>query len=196
VRLLNEDATMAELVVDRCIADGNLARLCELWVKGLALDWRKLHGGRRPPLLALPPYPFAEETYWIAPSDDRDDSARPTPRGDRAVHRHPLLQEKVADLREQGYRQSVAGQGAEAEAARRTQRIHLPTYAFARVHCWIPSKDEVGSAASVPARNGYGSGYGNGDTQPDFDAIAALFAALEEDRLSTGEVAARVRQLA
>jgi acyl transferase domain-containing protein/acyl carrier protein/NADP-dependent 3-hydroxy acid dehydrogenase YdfG len=193
VRLLNEDATMADLVVDRCIADGNLGKLCELWVKGLALDWRKLHGERRPPLLALPSYPFAEETYWIAPSDDRDDLARPGPRGDRTVHQHPLLQEKVADLREQGYRQSVAGQGAEAEAARRTQRIHLPTYAFARMHCWIPSKDEVGNAASgaPPLR----SDHAGGDL-PDFDAIAALFAALEEDRLSTGEVAARVRQLA
>jgi acyl transferase domain-containing protein/acyl carrier protein/NADP-dependent 3-hydroxy acid dehydrogenase YdfG len=193
VRLLNEDATMADLVVDRCIADGNLTRLCELWVKGLALDWRTLRGERRPPLLALPSYPFAEETYWIAPGDDRDDLARPVPRGDRSTHRHPLLQEKVADLREQGYRQSVAGQGAEAESARRTQRIHLPTYAFARMHCWIPSKDEVGNAASgaPPPRNDQG-----GAGLPDFDAIAALFAALEEDRLSTGEVAARVRQLA
>jgi acyl transferase domain-containing protein/enoyl-CoA hydratase/carnithine racemase/acyl carrier protein/NADP-dependent 3-hydroxy acid dehydrogenase YdfG len=192
VRLLNEDATMADLVIDRCIADGNLSKLCELWVKGLALDWRKLHGERRPPRLALPSYPFAEETYWIAPSDDRDDLARPGTRGDRTVHRHPLLQEKIADLREQGYRQSAAGQGGEAEAARRTQRIHLPTYAFARMHCWIPSKDEVGSAASAapPLRSGHAGGL------PDFDAIAALFAALEEDRLSTGEVAARVRQLA
>ncbi|WP_386825504.1 SDR family NAD(P)-dependent oxidoreductase [Lysobacter brunescens] len=194
VRLLNEDATMAELVVDRCIADGNLARLCDLWVKGLALDWRKLHGERRLPLLPLPPYPFAEETYWIAPSD-QDAFARPAARGDRPVHRHPLLQEKVADLREQGYRQTVAAQGAAAEDMPRTRRIHLPTYAFARMHCWIPSKAEAGgtpSGASSPSRGIDG----HGGTQPDFDAIAALFAALEEDRLSTGEVAARVKQLA
>ena len=194
VRLLNEDATMAELVVERCIADGNLARLCELWVKGLALDWRKLHGERRPLPLPLPPYPFADDTYWIAPSH-RDEVASSAARGDRPVHRHPLLQEKVADLREQGYRQPVAGQGTSAEAASRTRRIHLPTYAFARMHCWIPSKDEVvgtASATSSPSRNGTAGG----DGAPDFDAIAALFAALEEDRLSTGEVAARVRQLA
>jgi acyl transferase domain-containing protein/enoyl-CoA hydratase/carnithine racemase/acyl carrier protein len=193
VRLLNEDATMAELVVERCIADGNLTRLCELWVKGLALDWGKLHGGVRPPLLALPPYPFAEETYWITPGDS-DYVARPAQHGDRPVHRHPLLQEKVADLREQGYRHTVAGQGAEAESVQRVQRIHLPTYAFARMHCWIPSKDEVAAAqpgVASPSRIDHGGG-----ALPDFDAIAALFAALEEDRLSTGEVAARVRQLA
>jgi acyl transferase domain-containing protein len=194
VRLLNEDATMAELVVDRCIADGNLARLCDLWVKGLALEWRKLHGERRLPVLPLPPYPFAEETYWIAPSD-QDAFARRAARGDRPVHAHPLLQEKVADLREQGYRQTVAGQGAAMDDLSRTRRIHLPTYAFARMHCWIPSKAESAGAASgmpSPSRNGYGPG----DDAPDFDAIAALFAALEEDRLSTGEVAARVKQLA
>ena len=145
----------------------------------------------RSPLLALPPYPFAEETYWIAPSD-LDEVARPGPRGDRTVHRHPLLQEKVADLREQGFRQAVAGQGAETETTQRTQRIHLPTYAFARVQCWIPSKEEVGATSGTAAPS---SGEGSG-SEPDFDAIAALFAALEEDRLSTGEVAARVRQLA
>ena len=193
VRLLNEDVTMAGLVVDRCIADGNLTRLSELWVKGLALDWGTLHGARRPPLLALPPYPFAEDTYWIAPSDSVY-ALQATPRGDRPVHRHPLLQEKVADLRELGYRHGVAGQGAEAESARPTRRIHLPTYAFARVHCWIPSKEEVAATSAAmapPPRGGHGDG-----GEPDFDAIAALFAALEEDRLSTGEVAARVRQLA
>ncbi len=194
VRLLNEDATMAELVVDRCVADGNLVRLCDLWVKGLALDWRKLHGERRLSVLPLPPYPFAEETYWIAPSD-QEAFARPAARGDRPVHRHPLLQEKVADLREQGYRQTVAGQGAAAEEAPRTRRIHLPTYAFARMHCWIPSKAETGGAASGASSPPRGD-EGGGGMQPDFDAIAALFAALEEDRLSTGEVAARVKQLA
>ena len=64
-------------------------------------DWGKLHGERRPSLLALPPYPFAEDTYWIAPGDSVY-AAQPVQRGDRPVHRHPLLQEKVADLREQG----------------------------------------------------------------------------------------------
>ena len=67
-----------------------------------------------------------------------------------------------------------------------------PVPAVLLLHGFGSSKDEVGGAASAapPLRNDHAGGL------PDFDAIAALFAALEEDRLSTGEVAARVRQLA
>ena len=197
VRLLSEDAAMAALVVDKCIADGHVAKLCELWVKGLALDWRQLQGPRKPPMLALPPYPFAEDAYWIAPSDSVH-AALPSRGAERPRHLHPLLQEKVADIREQGYRQSTADQDSAAEAAQRTALIHLPTYAFARMRCWIPSKEEVAASA------GTSTGAGTGAAAPlppgrflqNLDAIAELFAELEEDRLSASEVAARVKQLA
>jgi acyl transferase domain-containing protein/1,4-dihydroxy-2-naphthoyl-CoA synthase/acyl carrier protein len=198
VRLLSEDATMAALIVDRCIADGHLSKLCELWVKGLALDWRALHGERTPPMLALPPYPFADDAYWVEPGDSLYTNL-PSRRSDSPPHQHPLLQQKIADLREQGYRQAageqgMAGQGADAETAQRTALIHLPTYAFARMHCWIPSKEEsranAGPAAGAPPLPRAD------DFLPNLDAIAELFAELEEDRLSTSEVAARVKQLA
>lgn len=62
------------------------------------------------------------------------------------------------------------------------------------MHCWIPSKEEVrgsaGPAAGAPPLPRAG------DYLPNLDAIAELFAELEEDRLSTSEVAARVKQLA
>jgi len=191
VRLLNEDAGMAALVVDKCITDSNALKLCELWVKGLALDWRRLHGPRTPQRVALPPYPFAEDAYWIAPSDSL---AAPMPgrAGDKPRHAHPLLQERVADLGAQGYRQAAHAQNADADTARRTERIHLPTYAFARMHCWIPSEDGV-RAAHVPATAAA--------PPPDrylhnLDVIAGLFAELEEDTMSAAEVTARVKQLA
>jgi 3-oxoacyl-(acyl-carrier-protein) synthase/acyl carrier protein len=198
VRLLSEDAAMAALVVDKCIADGQVAKLCELWVKGLALDWRKLQGPRKPPMLALPPYPFAEDAYWIVP-DDSVYTALPSRGADKPRHLHPLLQEKVADIREQGYRQSTADQDAAAEAARPTdQRIHLPTYAFARMRCWIPSKEEAAASAgpSAVAGTGTAAALPPGRFLQNLDAIAELFEELEEDRLSTSEVAARVKQLA
>ncbi len=193
VRLFSEDAGMAALVVDKCIADGNALKLCELWVKGLALDWRRLYGPRTPAMIALPPYPFSEDAYWIVPGETVY-AAMPARASDRPVHLHPLLQEQVADLREQGYRQGTAEQDAGAEAAQQTDRIHLPTYAFARMRCWIPSKEEV-RAASGPAA-GAPPPLPSGRFLHNLDAIAGLFAELEEDTLSAAEVTARVKQLA
>ena len=197
VRLLNEDADMAALVVDKCITDGNALKLCELWVKGLALDWRRLHGPRTPQMVALPPYPFAEDAYWVVPGDNiapGDSLPAPMPgrAGEKPRHAHPLLQERVADLGAQGYRQAAHAQNADADSARRTERIHLPTYAFARMQCWLPSEGEV-RAANRPATAV--------TPQPDrylhnLEIIAGLFAELEEDTMSAAEVTARVKQLA
>jgi acyl transferase domain-containing protein/acyl carrier protein/NADP-dependent 3-hydroxy acid dehydrogenase YdfG len=191
VRLLNEDPDMAALVVDKCIADGNALKLCELWVKGLALDWRRLHGTRTPQMVALPPYPFAEDAYWIVPGDSLP---APMPRhaGEKARHAHPLLQEQVADLGAQGYRQAAHAQNADADSARRTERIHLPTYAFARMQCWLPS-EEVVRAANGPATP---AAPPPGRYLHNLDVIAGLFAELEEDTMSAAEVTARVKQLA
>ena len=193
VRLLSEDSGMAALVVDKCIADGNALKLCELWVKGLALDWRRLHGPRTPAMIALPPYPFSEDTYWIVPNDTVY-AAMPARGSDRPQHLHPLLQEQVADIRKQGYRQTAAEQDAGAEAAKQIERIHLPTYAFARMRCWIPSKDEV-RAGSGPA-TGAAPPLQTGRFLQNLEAIAGLFSELEEDTLSAAEVTARVKQLA
>jgi acyl transferase domain-containing protein len=193
VRMLSEDAAMAALIVDKCIADGNASKLCELWVKGLALDWRRLHGPHRPTPIALPPYPFSEDAYWVVPNDIVY-AAMPARGSDKPRHAHPLLQEKIADIREQGYRQTTAEQDAGADAAKQTERIHLPTYAFARMHCWIPSKDDVhvtsGPVAGAPSLQQPGRFLQN------LDAIAGLFLELEEDTLSAAEVTARVKQLA
>ncbi|RDZ28510.1 SDR family NAD(P)-dependent oxidoreductase [Lysobacter silvisoli] len=191
VRLLNEDAAMAALVVDKCIADGNALKLCELWVKGLALDWRQLHGARKPPMVALPPYPFAEDAYWLAP-DAGSPAAVPGQASERSRHPHPLLQEQVADLTAQGYRQTAQAQNADADSARRTERIHLPTYAFARMQCWLPSEGKppragTGPAAAAPSPDRY---------LHNLDIIAGLFAELEEDTMSAADVTARVKQLA
>jgi polyketide synthase PksN len=50
------------------------AKLLELWVKGLSIDWSLLYeGGRHPARLSLPAYPFARERYWIG-------EAHPAPR--------------------------------------------------------------------------------------------------------------------
>ena len=38
--------------------------LLSLWVKGLIVDWAKLHEGKRPRRISAPTYPFAKERYW------------------------------------------------------------------------------------------------------------------------------------
>lgn len=43
---------------------GKLAKLAELWVQGLPVEWRKLYGDSTPRRLSLPTYPFALQRYW------------------------------------------------------------------------------------------------------------------------------------
>ena len=51
--------------VEKWMANKKLAKLLNLWVKGLDLDWKKLYGEKAPQRLRLPLYPFAQERYWI-----------------------------------------------------------------------------------------------------------------------------------
>jgi polyketide synthase PksN len=62
---LAADEDMAR-TIDAWIAKGKLRKLADLWVKGLAFDWSRLYGERRPRRISLPTYPFAQERYWIA----------------------------------------------------------------------------------------------------------------------------------
>lgn len=69
------------------------AKVLELWVNGLAIDWGELHAERLP-RVSLPTYPFARERYWLptdqfAPEDLRGVySATPAPHLDaRSVER-------------------------------------------------------------------------------------------------------------
>ena len=194
VRLLNEDPAMAALVVEKCIADAQYSRLCELWVKGLALDWRALYGTRKPPMMALPKYPFAEESYWI--SVDQAAFAPAAPAVDRSGHLHPLLQAKVADLCDLGYRPATGGGEVAGRSTQAVKAIHLPTYAFARMRCWIPTKEEVAALAGTASDGRADDIPPSGRLLQNLDSVAALFAELEQDRLTAEEVTARVKQLA
>lgn len=42
------------------------AKLPELWVHGLAIDWKAMYGDHPPRRISLPSYPFARESYWVA----------------------------------------------------------------------------------------------------------------------------------
>ncbi|MEM6846443.1 MAG: amino acid adenylation domain-containing protein [Pseudomonadota bacterium] len=73
VRLVEEDADYAALV-GRWTETANLARLAELWVEGVALNWHAMHGAARQ-RVRLPTYPYAEERCWY----DLGATASPAP---------------------------------------------------------------------------------------------------------------------
>jgi acyl transferase domain-containing protein/enoyl-CoA hydratase/carnithine racemase/acyl carrier protein/GNAT superfamily N-acetyltransferase len=90
--------------VDSAIANKDLTRLLNLWVKGLAVDWRKLYGEFTPARLSLPTYPFAKERYWMA----RTAEARAVTSPATALL-HPLLHTNTSELGQQRYSSTYTG---------------------------------------------------------------------------------------
>ncbi|WP_287777581.1 type I polyketide synthase, partial [Janthinobacterium sp.] len=63
---VDEDLASA---LDAWLAKRKYHKLLELWVKGLAFDWRRLHGASLPRRMALPTYPFSRQRYWVPVAD-------------------------------------------------------------------------------------------------------------------------------
>ncbi len=91
--------------IDKWIEQGRVERLVELWVKGLGLDWSKLHCETKPQRISLPTYPFARTRCWI------DTVAGAPSLGQRvgAAALHPLLHSNTSDLNEQRFSSSFRG---------------------------------------------------------------------------------------
>jgi len=51
--------------IDAWISKGKYAKLLDLWVKGLLVDWNKLYSVSKPRRVSLPTYPFIKERYWV-----------------------------------------------------------------------------------------------------------------------------------
>lgn len=62
--VLAGDKDMAK-IIDAWISKGKYAKLLELWVKGLNLNWNKIYRDAKPQRMSLPAYPFAREHYWL-----------------------------------------------------------------------------------------------------------------------------------
>ncbi|MBR7879853.1 type I polyketide synthase [Bacillus velezensis] len=59
-----------EKTIEAWLEKGKAAKVLELWVKGLPLNWDKLYQMGRPQKISLPAYPFAKDSYWIDISAD------------------------------------------------------------------------------------------------------------------------------
>ena len=106
--LFGTDADLQQ-AVERWLTGRKFDKLAELWVKGLEVRWAALYGATPPQRVSLPGYPFARERYWLdidAPCATASVPAASPVRGDAL---HPLLQENVSDLYQQGYRSSFHG---------------------------------------------------------------------------------------
>ncbi|WP_338551793.1 SDR family NAD(P)-dependent oxidoreductase [Paenibacillus sp. KS-LC4] len=66
------DQDMQELVM-KWWQSGQLAKLADLWVKGLRVEYGSLYGAERPHRLSLPTYPFARERCWAVEGSSFDE---------------------------------------------------------------------------------------------------------------------------
>lgn len=91
--------------IDAWIAKGKLAKLLDLWVKGLVFDWNKLYADAKPRRISLPGYPFARERYWVSQPDAQIDAFE----GGASAWLHPLLHRNTSDLSEQRFSTQLRG---------------------------------------------------------------------------------------
>ncbi len=101
--VLSQDDDMME-AIDKWIARKKLAKLADIWVKSLDIDWRKLHTDRKPSLISLPTYPFARDRYWVTRAVGRSATSRPG-----APVLHPLLHTNTSDFFQQSYSSEFTG---------------------------------------------------------------------------------------
>jgi polyketide synthase PksN len=97
--------------VGKWMERGKWPKLLELWVKGLELDWDKVHAEVKPQRISLPTYPFAHERYWIEASPNYPVAvAAKAAFGPATAALHPLLHRNTSDLSEQRYSSNFTGQ--------------------------------------------------------------------------------------
>jgi acyl transferase domain-containing protein len=157
--VLADDSALRSSVLNACIANREVAKLLDLWVKGLDFDWHALYGQTRPQRIRLPGYPFANERYWLAPSN-RGMTIEASP-GERLFSPgHPLLHANTSSFDEQRY--SASFNGEESFLADHRVRITgaadqktLPAVAYlemarAAAACALPDRPE---SSRVEIRN-------------------------------------------
>ena len=106
--LLNADFDLKQ-TIDKWIAGSRLAKLLELWVKGMQLDWNQLYGEVKPKRISLPLYPFAKERYWIGRATSQQSPGSALPTGSAMAFLHPLLHRNTSDFSEQRYSSTFTG---------------------------------------------------------------------------------------
>ncbi|MCQ4167677.1 SDR family NAD(P)-dependent oxidoreductase, partial [Tahibacter harae] len=147
--------------VEKWIARGRLERLAEVWVQGVELDWRRLHGAARRRRVTLPTYPFARERYWVtldgslpavlpAPRVREVSPAAPAQAGE-ADHALMTFEEvwRAGAVQAAGRAPAdvlcVVSQGASCDEVRRSLAVLSPE---TQVHCLVLPPPAASAAAA------------------------------------------------
>ncbi|MCB0196766.1 MAG: SDR family NAD(P)-dependent oxidoreductase, partial [Anaerolineae bacterium] len=104
INLINDDEDAGELVTT-WLRKGKLAKLAELWVEGVEVDWTLLYGAVKPRRMSLPTYPFARERHWLSNSG-------PLPVADSQLAMapiHPLVHQNTSTLTGQRFTTTFTG---------------------------------------------------------------------------------------
>ncbi|MFJ8229751.1 SDR family NAD(P)-dependent oxidoreductase [Streptomyces sp. NPDC094448] len=102
---LGTDSDMASTVatwIDKRKDD----KLLGLWVKGLAVDWSRLHTAGRPAVVPLPGYPFARDRHWVGDLLADAPASPGTAAGERL---HPLVHTNTSTLEAQRFDTVLTG---------------------------------------------------------------------------------------
>lgn len=111
LQMLTEDEEIQE-AVEKWMERGKYAKLLELWVKGLDVDWRKLYGENLPKRISLPTYPFAKDRYWISDHIEKSSSIDANQAASRlgGAVLHPLMHQNTSNLSEQRFSSIYTGE--------------------------------------------------------------------------------------
>lgn len=91
------------------IHNRRLAKLAQLWVSGVSIDWTLIHSGSRPRRISLPTYPFEGLRFWIPERERQSRSMEGEALPMLSGRLHPLLDSNESTLEEQFFKKRLNG---------------------------------------------------------------------------------------
>nr|WP_226001950.1 SDR family NAD(P)-dependent oxidoreductase [Paenibacillus sp. BJ-4] len=93
-----EDGEGTAKTIDALVSESSYAKIADLWVKGLTVDWNVLYEKDKPNRISLPTYSFARERYCIADIHNRTGVSSVVLEREAEANIHPLLQRNTSDI--------------------------------------------------------------------------------------------------
>lgn len=101
------EGKVGEEFIKMILWEKDCGKLAYLWVNGVNIDWKMVHGELQARKISLPTYPFERKRYWISEGEGIKSEAG---YGRVSPSLHPLIDENISDLQEQRYRKAFTGE--------------------------------------------------------------------------------------